>query len=121
MPTRPGMMVWLWRSMIWIWFGALLFVGGVAEMLVILPFSMRRDWSSRGAAPVPSMMRTWVRRIAGALTLTYLETAGERVWAWSVAGRVVAAVVRDRARIAVRAKLGRMNFSVWSEFTPDGG
>ena len=53
------------------------------EMLVILPFSMRMDWSSRGAAPVPSMMRTWVRRIAGALTLTYLVTAGERVGVWA--------------------------------------
>src|SRR5882757_1442176 len=105
MPTRPGITVWLWRSMIW----ALVLAGGVAEMLVILPFSMRRDWSSRGAAPVPSMMRTWVRRIAGALTLTYFATAGERVgvWAWRVVGRVV----RDRARIAMGAKRGCMSFS----------
>src|SRR5712671_5210410 len=102
MPTRPGMMVWLWRSIIW----ALLFGGGVGEMLVILPFSMRGFRSSRGAAPVPSMMRTWVRRTAGALTLTYLATAGARagVWAWSVAW----IVVRDRARIAMGAKRGRM-------------
>jgi hypothetical protein len=34
---------------------------------------------------------------------------------------MVVTVVRDRARIAVRAKLGRMNFSVWSEFTPEAG
>src|SRR3981081_2467333 len=98
MPTRPGMTVGLWRSMIWIWFGALEFAGGAAEMLVILPFSMRRFWSSRGAAPVPSMMRTWVRRIAGALTLTYVATAGESVgvWAWSV----VKANVNESARAA---------------------
>src|SRR5438046_9141072 len=109
MPTRPGMTVWPWRLMIW----ALEFVGAAAEMLVILPFSMRRDWSSRGAAPVPSMMRTWVRRIAGALTLTYFATAGESVgvWAWRV--------VRDRARIAMGAKRGCMRFSGGGSLTRD--
>src|SRR5580693_5014064 len=86
--------------MVW----ALEFAGGAAEMLVIFPFSMRRYWSSRGAAPVPSMMRTWVRRTAGALTLTYLRTSGERVgvWAWRA---------RGRARTAVRVRPGRMGFS----------
>src|SRR5216683_1665902 len=101
MPTRPGMMVWPCRSMSC----ALELVGASLEMLVILPFSMRRYWSSRGAAPVPSMMRTWVRRTAGALTLAYLATAGESgvVWAWRV--------VRDRARIAMGAERGCMSFS----------
>src|SRR5271156_2434943 len=94
------MTVWLWRSRTVAFAG----VGMVAAMVVILPFSMRMDWSSRGAAPVPSMMRTWVRRTLGALTLTYLRTSGERVgvWAWAV---------MEEARIAMRVKRGRMSFS----------
>src|SRR5271170_4466265 len=101
MPTRPGMTVWPRRSMTAVLGAAVVSL----EMLVILPLSMRMDWSSSGAAPVPSMMRTWVRRTDGALTLTYLVTAGERVgvWAWRV--------VRDRARTAIGAKRGYMSFS----------
>jgi hypothetical protein len=59
------------------------------------------------------MMRTWVRRMAGAFTLTYLATAGERagVWAWRVVGRVGWRVIRDRARVAMGAKRGCMSFS----------
>jgi hypothetical protein len=54
----------------------------------------------RGAAPVPSMIRTCVRRTAGPLTLTYLATAGESVgvWAWSV----VKAKANESARTAER-------------------
>src|ERR1700733_9616408 len=104
MPTRPGMTVWPWRSMTAVLGAAVVSL----EMLVILPFSMRMDWSSSGAAPVPSMMRTWVRRTEGALTLTYLRTSGES-WDWAWRARVAN---RDAARV----RLGRMKVLRWDEF-----
>src|ERR1700722_17688080 len=57
MPTRPGMTVRPWRSMT-----AVLGLAEVSlEMLVILPSSMRMDWSSRGGAPVADVSEENVR------------------------------------------------------------
>src|ERR1700677_364944 len=86
------------------------------EMLVILPLSMRMDWSSRGAAPVPSIMRTWVSRTCGALTLTYFATAGEKRAGIGVAAGVCAGTVvkaRGSARATALARRRVMGFLRW--------
>src|ERR1019366_3634513 len=47
----------------------------------IFPLEVTTVWSSRGAAPVPSITRPRVRAITGASTFTKPRTWGERAWA----------------------------------------
>ena len=64
MPTSPGITVWPARSMTCAPAGAGVLAAGPTA--AILPWSTMTVWSSRGAAPVPSITRTWVSATTGA-------------------------------------------------------
>ena len=64
MPTSPGITVWPARSITCAPAGAGVLAAGPTA--AILPWSTMTVWSSRAAAPVPSITRTWVSATTGA-------------------------------------------------------